>query len=226
MQFQQELDSIQLLDSNKVLAHCLKVIDGMRKNHIKTNKIVSLTLGRILEDPYLGLSPEALYEVFPLLYEQVFKNSIKAMNFLKTYCFLIGSGLNYNISITLDELMRDIRDFSPVATASLKLYDLDEGFIKLPKEQRKAMLLKKEIIKKTIVDIIEPILETMQKESKLIVYGPSDVAKYTGYDALRSSFIEEKIFEKLKKFSKHPNLELRRDKNFRSMVNLLRSYCY
>lgn len=218
-------------DSNvedaKALEYCMKVIETMMtmpKNGCQ--KSVSMLLGR-KQDPYLGMPPEALYEVFPVLFD----DTMKAMKFLRLYSYLHHSPFTYNVSTGFNEAVNDIRYFAPLAVVVFKLYDASRWFKELPPEERMKKLLQKGVVESTLIGIMEPMLLELEKEgkdAKVVIYGPNEAAKYTTtYDALRAAMIEEGIFKKLEQmFGKHPQIMLRRDRHINNAVELLKGMDY
>lgn len=218
------------MDKEKVVEHCLKVIDNMIDQPVNGHsKMVSVLLGRG-SDSYLQLPPVALREVFPVLFYEFFKcDVVKTMRFMRDYLLLHNSGIMYDISTSFDGLAGCVKGYSPAAIGALKLHEYHDWFKILPKEEKKRMILNKGIIKQTIVDVMEPILAEVEKKdkgTKIIIYGPREAAKYAGYDAFRA-IIEGQTFGRLeKKYGKHPQLDLRTDKSLSNVVEMMKKGSY
>lgn len=214
-------------DSNvedaKALEYCMRVVETMaRSKRNGCQKSVSLLLGR-RHDPYLGMPADALYEIFPVLFNDL--GAMRAMRFLRVYSMLHSSGLAFNVSTDFSEASKDLSYFPPSAFVAFKLYQPSRWFIDLPQKEREKRLLQKGVVEKTLAQVMEPMLAELErgcKDAKVVVYGPNDSAKYlTRYDALRAAMIEEGIFKTLQKiYGKHPQLILRRDKHIGNVVKL------
>ncbi|MFO8016306.1 MAG: hypothetical protein R6U32_04325 [Candidatus Woesearchaeota archaeon] len=213
-------------DSRVMMEHCMKVLEQMRgkprgNGGDNTPGKVSMLLGR-REDQYLGMPPDALYSVFPAL----FQDPMKARKFLRLYSTLYNSGIDYHVSTEFDELRTALDHFNYAAIGAMKLYQPSRWFIELPEEERVQKLLSKGAIEKSLPDVIEPMLaECEGKGTRLIVYGPDENRRHmSSYDSLRAAMIENRIFNAIEnRYGRHPNLILRRDKSIQSMVEFLKS---
>lgn len=224
-----EIERLSEWDKDRAFEHCMKVIETMIKEPANGHsKVASMLLGR-KSDTYLSLPPEALREVFPVLFYEILKDSGKAMKFLRTYSLLHNAGIICDVTTSFKELQEDIKRFPPAAMGALKLFQYHDWFTGLPEEERRRMILHKDIIKQTLVDVMDPILAELEKqgkESRIIIYGPNDMARYRGYDSFRA-IVERQIFERLqKKYGKHPQIELRTDKSMNNAVEMLKRACY
>src|SRR3989344_1699584 len=167
-------------DQNKAFEHCMKVIETMiTESKNGSQRIVSMLLGR-KADSYLQLPPEALREVFPVLFYEVLKDTSKTMKFLRTYVLLHNSGLVCNVSTSFEEIKTEIGCYPAAAISILKLHEYSDWFNKLPMEERKRRILEKNAVRETLADAMEPILSELEKqgkESRKIVYGHSETTK-------------------------------------------------
>ncbi|MBD3313625.1 hypothetical protein GF345_04240 [Candidatus Woesearchaeota archaeon] len=220
-----EPESLESNNEEQAWNHCRKVLDSMRRDRRNgSEESVSMLLGR-KHDPYLGMPPDALYDMIPV----VFNDPLKAMKFLRIYALLHNSPFSYNVSTDLDDAVKAAGFFPPKAVIAFKLYEAAEWFRQMPQEERLKMMLQKGVVAKTLPDVIEPLLENAEKnEAPVIVYGPRDDTRYmNSYDSLRAAMIEENIFRAVQKgYGDHPNMKLRRDKDMRKAVEMLQGMFY
>ncbi|MFC1732954.1 hypothetical protein ACFL6I_21855, partial [candidate division KSB1 bacterium] len=194
---------------------------------------------RLVDTPLYGLK-----DMVEMLAHTEFTDEKKSRNFFKLLRAMHELETDFSIFTRFDEAMEatkidniqyadgfydddlEKKEYGALTFVIFKLFQFSDWFEEKPEKERVSLILKRDVIDKTILEVLEPLKEEVDKYangSKIVVFGPSNLKNYSRYDFHRAR-LEHVIFEEAKRnYENKPIFDFLPNKSLVTMMRYLRA---
>ncbi len=219
--------------------------DIMREGRIKGDGHIRLLFCRdideLIDTPLYGLK-----DMIEMLAHTRFRDENKSKNFFRLLKAMHELETDFSIFTKFDEALEATRikdevygnadgfyddklereRYGALTFVVFKLFQFSDWFEEKPLNERVSLILKKDAIEKTALEILAPLRDEVSKYaegSKIVVFGPADLRNYKRYDFHRAR-LEKVVFdEAARSYSDDPLFDFLDNKSLVHMMRYLRA---